>query len=151
MRKIISVLLVALMLFSVMAVSASAAVCSCGRHEESKGAACQCCVDCPELDVSLRFDCAKLEGDHYTTCCTACKGFSTGTVCYCNCGCATCGENESTGTDFDSIKDQVWGEEQQNNFVDGFQAILKKISDAFDNFFDKIFEFLRLDEVLGIN
>ena len=49
------------------------------------------------------------------------------------------------------IWEEIWDEEAQQGFIDGFQAILKRISDAFDKFFDAIFEFLRLDEVLGRN
>lgn len=153
MRKIISVLLVALMLFSVMAVSASAVVCNCGRHNYDDPNNCYCCVDCPALDVtSLRLGCAVIVGDHYETCCDNCKGFTTGYACNCGCGCSYCKVTSSgTSSDLSDLKDQIWGEEQQNNFVDGFQAVLKKISDAFDKFFDAIFEFLRLDEILGTN
>ena len=48
MRKIISVILAVLMLFSVMAVSASAAmgVCKCDDHKEDT--TCHCCINCPE-------------------------------------------------------------------------------------------------------
>ena len=42
-------------------------------------------------------------------------------------------------------------EEAQEEFVTGFQAVLKRISDVFDKIFNAIFEFLRLDEVLGRN
>ena len=43
----------------------------------------------------------------------------------------------------------VWGEEEQDEFVNGFQKIMQRISKAFNEFFDKIFEFLRLDDLLG--
>ena len=47
MRKIISLVLAMLMLFSVMAVPASAAAeCHCDDHE--KTATCHCCIYCPE-------------------------------------------------------------------------------------------------------
>ena len=155
MRKIISVFLVALMLFSVMAVSASAVVCSCGAHDDSKGANCYCCVDCPKLEAGLRLGCAKIVGDHYETCCDNCKGFTTGYACNCaaydDCDCSYCKSPSGSVPSYDDVKDQIWGEEQQDNFVDGFQAVLKKISDAFDKFFDAIFKFLRIDEILGRN
>lgn len=153
MKKIISVLLAVLMIFSVMAVSASAedgAMCRCGNHSDEKGVACYCCINCPTLEANHRFSCAKLSGDTYSTCCTKCPGYfgATYNVCTCNCGCDACGENASSSTD-GSVIDKVVTEKDKQNFVDGFQAVLKKISDVFDRFFNAIFEFLRIDQILG--
>ena len=152
MKKVISVLLAVLMIFSVMAVSASAAdgaICNCGNHDDAKGQGCYCCINCPAIPANHRFTCTRVEGNTYVTCCTKCPGYfgATFTACTCNCGCNACGENASSSGD-GSILDNVVTEKDKENFVDGFQAILKKISDVFDRFFNAIFEFLRIDEIL---
>lgn len=160
MRKIISVVLVALMLFSVMAFSASAVVgCNCGSdHVDSYD--CLCCVYCPNLSEARIVSCAKKnEAGEYTFCCVDCQGFiGANGKCGCKKACECCVLNEdgvvgggsNTGVFGDTIED-VWGEKQQNNFVESFQAILKKISDAFDRFFNAIFEFLKIDNVPGMS
>ena len=152
MKKIISVLLAVLMIFSVMAVSASAAdgaMCNCGNHNFDNPTNCYCCINCPTIPENHRFTCTRVEGTTYVTCCPKCPGYfgATYTVCTCNCGCNACGENASTNGD-SSILDGVVSDKDKENFVDGFQAILKKISDVFDRFFNAIFEFLRIDEIL---
>ena len=159
MKKIISVVLAALMLFSVMAVSVSAVgVCSCGIPEDQHDNNCLCCVYCPGIPQGRIVSCAKKVGDEYTFCCVDCRGFIDATgKCGCSAACACCVLNDDGtigGTIGDGVLggiEDVWGEEQQENFVTGFQAVLKKISDAFDRFFDAIFTFLKLDEVLGRN
>lgn len=176
MKKIIAVLLSVVLAFSCMALTASAlqfdeegefvgdvndanmpvaqykVLGECEHHYEgSSTGACKCCVLCPKVDVSSLSNCArgtKADGtigfDGYL-CCTKCTGMWG-----CNCGCACCGIDHDIEDNNNNIGD-IWGEEEQENFVNAFQAILKKISDAFDKFFDAIFEFLRLDEVLGRN
>ena len=160
MRKIISVVLAALMLFSVMAVSVSAVgVCSCGIPEDQHDNNCLCCVYCPGLPQGRIVSCAKKVGDEYTFCCTDCRGFidaSGKCGCSAECTCCVLNDDGTTGNKpgdslLGDVAEDIWGEEQQENFVNGFQAVLKKISDAFDRFFNAIFEFLRLDEVLGRN
>lgn len=159
MRKIISVILAVLMLFSVMAVSASAAsgVCNCDDHIESS--ACHCCIYCPE-NPSFAYvtPCHKeYKNGQYvlkdTYCCSDCKGFiDNNGQCGCSCSCCALGMDGTIGDVTDPIGgywNDIWDEEAQQSFVDGFQAILKRISDVFDKIFDAIFEFLRLDEVLG--
>ena len=154
MKKIVSVLLAVLMIFSVMAVSASAAegaICNCGNHNYDNPNNCYCCINCPSVvNNNHLFSCAKLSGNTYATCCTECPGYfgATYNACTCNCGCDTCGENASSSGD-GNIIDSVVTEKDKQNFVDGFQAVLKKISDVFDRFFDAIFEFLRIDQILG--
>ena len=83
-------------------------------------------------------------GEKYV-CCYDCSGMRD-----CGCGCSCCKVigDEDVNQD-DSMLDDVITEQDKENFVDGFQAILKQISDFFDMVFDAIFEFLRLDEVLG--
>lgn len=160
MRKIISVILAALMLFSVMAVSASAAggVCNCDDHVADS--TCHCCIYCPEnpsyayvTPCHKTYDTSK--GQYVLTdtyCCGACKGFiDNNGKCGCNCDCCTLGIDGSMGDLSNPIGgkwEEIWDEDAQQSFVDGFQAILKRISDVFDKIFDAIFEFLRLDEVL---
>ena len=160
MKKIISVVLAALMLFSVMAVSASAtAECTCGPDHKG-GYDCLCCVYCPDLPEGRRVSCSTKNADgEYEFCCKDCQGFlGVDGKCGCkaDCECCVLKEDGTTGGTGDFVApggtlDEVWGEEQQNSFVEGFQAVLKKISDVFDKIFDAIFEFLRLDEVLGRN
>ena len=158
MRKIISVVLAALMLFSVMAISASAeAACTCGpAHVDSYD--CLCCVYCPDMPQGRIVSCAKKNADgEYTFCCVDCQGFlGTDGTCGCKEAC-TCCVLEEDGTIGGSTSDaiggaieDVWGEKQQNSFVESFQAVLKKISDAFDRFFNAIFEFLKIDNVPGM-
>lgn len=163
MRKIISVLLVVLMLFSAIAVSATAAtadkVCNCDDHEEKS--TCHCCIYCPE-NPSFAYvtPCHKeyVDGKYQlkdTYCCGDCNGFiDNNGQCGCDCTCCTLNSDGTIGDMSDPIGgywNDIWDEEAQQNYVNGFQAILKKISDVFDKIFDKIFEFLRLDEVLGRN
>lgn len=179
MKKVIAVLLSVLLAFSCMALTASAlqfdedpvyvgdkdnanqyvyqykvlGTCGCHFVGEHTGA-CSCCVLCPNFDTSKLSDCARSTApigigdsmfDGYL-CCTDCVGMKG-----CNCGCPCCGlvdediENEN-GNSGGLITD-----EQKDSFVDGFQSILKTISDAFDRFFDAIFAFLKLDQVLGRN
>ena len=161
MRKIISVLLAVLMLFSAMAVSASAAdnVCTCDDHEEKS--TCHCCEYCPE-NPSFAYvtPCHKeyVDGKYQfkdTYCCTDCKGFIDNKgQCGCSCSCCSLNIDGTIGDLSDPIGgywNEIWDEEAQQEYVNGFQAILKRISDVFDKIFDAIFEFLRLDEVLGRN
>lgn len=161
MRKIISVILAVLMLFSVMAVSASAAmgVCKCDDHKADT--TCHCCINCPE-NPSFGYvtPCHKtmVNGKYElveTFCCDDCKGFIDNDFkCGCNCDCCKLnadGTIGSSGLAIGGVWEEVWDEEAQEEFVTGFQAVLKRISDVFDKIFNAIFEFLRLDEVLGRN
>lgn len=177
MKKIISVLLSVVLAFSCMALTASAlefadepvnagdvdnanmpvlqykVLGTCDHHlgDEAFTGACKCCVLCPNIDVSNLSNCArgtKADGsvgfDGYL-CCTECTGMWG-----CNCGCACCTLDHDIEDNENTLGD-IWGEEEQENFIDAFQSVLKRISDAFDKFFDAIFAFLRLDEVLGRN
>ena len=145
MKKIISVLLVALMLFSTVAVSASAIFCNCGKHVESKGKNCHCCVYCPNLEENLIFDCAKREDGSIEACCKDCVGFSTGVKkCKCICDCKYCADLK-VFYDPDEDKaplDGIVSEQEKDDFVSAFQAMLNRISNAFDAFFDVIFSML---------
>lgn len=174
MKKSLSVLLALVMLFGCFSMVASAkyyegemvavkqtidgfeyqyrvtSECTCENADHFEGKSCHCCVKCPNLDASYLTKCATENnadgetGFDGTVCCEDCTG-----IWPCNCLCACCGEKDQDLEDNKNNIDDIWGPEEQENFVNGFQAILKKISDAFDKFFDAIFEFLRLDEVLG--
>ncbi len=174
MKKIIAVLLSVVLLFSCTAVVASAALvygeqvpvdegidgfvfqyrvtgeCTCEEGHNTIGK-CHCCIFCPNLDVSYLTDCATAQntdgatGFDGTLCCLNCTG-----IWPCDCGCACCNEKDQDLSDNENNIGDFWGPEQQESFVDAFQSILKQISDAFDRFFNAIFEFLRLYEILGI-
>ena len=176
MKKIIAVLLSVIMLFGCMAITASAGLTygeqvpvgydaaggtiyqiavtgQCEHHLDGEAAPekCNCCVFCPNIDSSYFTGCADAQneagetGFDGTLCCVNCDG-----IWPCDCGCHCCGANHDLG-DLDNNLGDYITEEDKENFVDGFQAILKQISDIFDKFFDAIFEFLRLDEILGRN
>ncbi len=148
MKKIISVLLAALMLVSCFAVSSFAAVektgeCTCEDHND---VACHCCLYCPKLSTSYVTSCAKdsLGSDVKYVCCHDCTG-----IVGCPCGCPCCDvDNEDIDSD-DSTLDELVPDETKESFVDGFQSILKVISDFFDDLWEAIRTFLRLDDVIG--
>lgn len=146
MRKIISVILVALMLFSVAAVSVSAADCDCANHDGTE--TCRCCYFCPTMDSTYVMSCAK-DGNGVRTgivCCKDCKGYYVeGGSCGCDCSC--CGGTKTPPTNGFDLSGLIT-EEDKENFVDGFQAVLAKIAAVFNKIFDAIFEFLRIDDVL---
>lgn len=159
MKKVISVLLAVMMLFSAMSTFAFAVVveepavtdkCTCDSHEAAPLGSCHCCVLCPNIDKSYLTSCAKDKSEDGlydgSLCCAYCTGIFP-----CSCGCDCCDPNNvNTGnTPIIGPGEEIWTEEAQDDFVSGFQKILKRISDVFDNFFNSIFEFLRLDEVLG--
>ena len=170
MKKVISVLLSVVMLFGCVALTASAVVthgelvvvgsefgqdvyeykyegqCTCEDH--ISGSLCHCCVKCPTLDTDYLTDCAGRKEGKYdgTVCCKDCDGISEDN----NCTCGSCVEKDENLSDFESGLDNLIPEQDKQSFVDGFQSILKQISDAFDKFFDAIFAFLRLEEILGI-
>ena len=141
MKKVISVLLAALMLMSCFAVASFAApVCNCDIGDHKTTGYCTCCPFCENVDESFILDCVNLETG--AKCCSDCSGMATGD---CGCDCSTC----TTGSAGDFDPDEILDPQQKQNFVDAFQGLIKKISDFFDNLFDKIFEFLRIDDVIG--
>lgn len=170
MKRLTAILLATLMLFASLCVTASAAdiieevpitgECDCedckyaGYSDEmleGKPNDCYCCVLCPKLNKSYLTACAKntsTDGSFDgSVCCGYCSGIWDAKGCGCECEC--CGVVNEDITDNDNNIGDYWGEEDQEAFVDGFQSILKQISDWFDAIFDMIFEFLRIDEVLG--
>ena len=151
MKKFISLILAVIMVFSMGVVAFAEGVAyegSCA-HEHKTNAPCHCCIFCPNLDKTYLTSCAKdssADGITYdgTLCCYECTGIYP-----CDCGCSCCEVKNEDIADGDNKLDEIWTPERQESFVDAFQAILKKISDFFDNFFDTLFELLKVDEVLG--
>lgn len=165
MRKIISVILAVLMLFSAMAVSASAAEGKCNCDDHTDDNLCHCCPYCTSGNMmGFVTPCHKVKNEEGrwviaegegAYCCEKCDGFigNDGT-CGCKCSCCTLNADGTIGEKnmpFGGLWDELWDEEAQQEYVSGFQAILSRISEVFDKIFDAIFEFLRLDEVLGRN
>ena len=159
MKKIISVLLAALMLMSCFAMGsfAQSELCNCDRGVHTDDGSCTCCVYCDNLDVSLIMNCCfengVVENGKLVTpvpCCNFCDGIYP-CDCGTSCGCKYCINQDKDISAGGSKLDELITEQDKQNFVDGFQAILKKVSDFFDMVFDAIFEFLRIDEVLGTN
>lgn len=139
MKKIISVVLVVFMLFSVVAVSASAELCSCGKHNYNDKENCNCCLNCPDLNTDLLYGCVEKVDGSYVLCCEDCNGYNVGVqFCRCECGCKYCeainGEDDDNGPPLNF--DDFWGESEQNDFVSAFQAALRRVSDVFDGLFD---------------
>lgn len=143
MKKLISVFLAALMLMSCFGVASIAAdgECNCPVGVHVAGEPCTCCVYCPNPDTEKWNTCYRENG---VFCCADCDGIYP-----CNCNCPCCARGDQNIEDDDSLLDEIITDQDRENFVDAFQAFLKKISDFFDRVFDAIFEFLRLDEVLG--
>lgn len=147
MKKALSVFLAVVMILTSLAVSFSAfawspspvPICGCEDHVAGK---CHCCAYCPNLDETYLTSCAKDASGHFSGsfCCANCTG-----IWPCDCGCDCCASQDEP---IDSNGDPIFDENQQEQIVDGFQKILKIVSDAFDKFFNAIFEFLRIFDVL---
>lgn len=115
---------------------------------------CNCCIYCSHLDESLIIkQCVNYYYDEngnrwVNKCCANCRG-----IWPCDCGTNTmCGCKTCNGDSID--KDTGDGEpiltpEQQEQVVDGFQKVIKIVSDVFNQIFEAIFKFLRIDEILG--
>lgn len=155
MKKALSLFLAVLMLSITLIVPASAGiftpdirepgVCVCEDHNR-KGP-CHCCINCENLDTTYVLDCCKkeeLNGEVvWTFCCPVCNGLWD-----CECvDCECCAEK----------KDEVLNEGStaiippsvQNSFISGFQNAMNKVKKVFDDFFNAIFEFLRIDDFFG--
>lgn len=157
MKKVISVLLAVLMVFSAASFAFAVeteevgpqGVCTCENHISEPDGACHCCVLCPNLDKSYLTSCAKDKSPDGTydgsLCCSYCTGIFP-----CNCGCPCCNAvDEDDNNAIVGPWDEIWDEDAQQSFIDGFQNIIQRISAIFDELFDRLFEFLRLDELLG--
>lgn len=156
MKKVISILLVLLVAFSAMSMVAGAEVvsptpkCTCDDHKKQPANSCHCCVLCPNIDKTYLTACATNDSSDGTydgsLCCAECTG-----IWPCNCGCECCKKSGSNSSNKPIIGDgdKIWDGDAQEEFVNGFQKILKRVSDVFDKIFTAIFEFLKIDGVIG--
>ena len=125
----------------------------CKCSECTKTAGCICCVFCPYLNEAYVLSCAEVvvgsNGEkRVVLCCENCKGVFP---CECgvkasDCSCVICDGKSKEANE--SEKDPLLSEEQQKDFVTAFQKIIKVLENAFNKFFDAIFEFLRIEEVV---
>ncbi len=193
MKKLLSVLLAVIMIFSFSAVAFAA-----GSWEEEQANigitefctncsnpctgkfGCTCCEDCPghidergdATNISGYLECRfgyYLDSDivdgngnivhkgdnkvHYywkAKCCDDCTG-KVGCKCNCKDGkepnCPYCIDNDED----DNIDDKINGgiNAAQNGFINGIQTALKAVRDVMYELFDALFEFLRLEDLLG--
>lgn len=168
MKKTLSVLLALIMLMS-CCITAFAYTpdstykeCTCEncKYKDCNDASCahahdcNCCLYCDHLDENLIIkQCVKYEkvdGKRHILekCCANCTGL---VGCDCGssslCGCAVC-----NGSDIkvdDGKGEPILTPEQQEQVETGFQNVIKILAEAFNKFFDAVFKFLRIDEILG--
>ncbi len=76
-------------------------------------------------------------------CCENCTGLAG---CHCDCGCQYCPKDTSN-----EVGDKIDGaiETGRNGFINGIQTALKAVRDVMYDLFEKLFEFLRLEDILG--
>lgn len=155
MKKTLSVILAIVMILTcfVAAVAAvpadHAAICGhCGSCT-AKAGTCAECIYCPNLEKGRICSCVgeydEATGE-YSFCCANCTGLWP---CECgrDCGCEYClGQSQEID---DGTGDPIIPPKTQEQIIANFQKIIRQIADALDKFFDAIFEFLRLDEVIG--
>ena len=152
MKKALSILMSILIIALSFTFIASAvdACPECGSKEH-KAEKCGCCLYCPNLDTALVVPCirdgAGIKKDHngeIAFCCRECDGWYP-----CDCSCDCCVKGAS---DFEnSNNNQILNENQQQQVISGFQAVMARLREFFDKLFDTIFEFLRFDEIMGNN
>ncbi len=147
MKKVISIILSLIMIASVFAlpvgaVTVSATECTCEDHTADEP--CHCCLYCDNFDNKYRTTCAKLEEDGtYSVCCADCSGIFP-----CECDCPCCGKN-AEGTPENNGNAPVLTPDQQEEVISSFQAVMKKIVEFFNEFFNYIFEFLKFADIMG--
>lgn len=155
MKKVISILLVVLVAFSALTMVSFAAdqvskpgKCTCDNHVSSPEGTCHCCLYCPNIDKQYLTNCAKGPDGKYDgdVCCVECTGTFP---CFCGCSCCKNEEEEPSNNPVIGWWDDIWDQDAQDQFVSGFQTILGRISAVFDSIFNAIFEFLKIDGVLG--
>ena len=151
MKKALSLILAVIMLMSTMALCASAyfdngGFCSCEDHVETSY--CKCCLYCENLDSTYILGCCeKIVNDDgsitWKKCCSLCNGLY-------DCECTTCSCcSEKSDEALDDNSNAIIPPSVQNSFVEAFQNAMAKISKVFDDFFDAIFEFLRIEDFFG--
>ena len=151
MKKALSLILAVIMLMSTMAVCAFAyidngGVCRCLDHTDTKP--CKCCLYCSNLDTTYKLDCCtkheNSDGSTYwVKCCSLCNGLED-----CECTkCSCCSEKSDEVLNDGSTA--VIPPSAQISIVEGFQNAMKKLQKVFDDFFNAIFEFLRIEDFFG--
>ena len=147
MKKALSLILAIIMLMSAVTFVGSAyndygGVCNCPDHKENNY--CQCCLYCENLDTSYILDCCvkKVDGNkvYWEKCCSICNGLK-------DCECTDC---KCCAKKIDEIVNEgstsIIPPSVQISLVEGFQNAMNKVRKIFDDFFDRIFEFLRIDD-----
>lgn len=150
MKKALSLILAVIMLVSTMGLSATAYLevdshCYCLDHNDTKP--CTCCLYCDNLDTTYKLDCCKkteIDGVIYwEKCCSLCNGLQD-----CECTkCSCCSEKSDEVLNEGSTA--VIPPSAQISIVEGFQNAMKTLQKFFDDFFDTIFEFLRIEDFFG--
>ncbi len=147
MKKVLSILMSILIIALSLTLIAGAAGCDCKDHTDA-ASGCHCCINCDNFDVHYATSCVKkVDGngnvviDGSTRCCIECTG-----IIPCDCGCDCCAPDADNDS---SAPDPILTPDQQEQVVSGFQKVLARIREFFDNFFNTIFEFLRFDEIMG--
>lgn len=147
MKKTLSIILSILMIAAVFAMPASAEgvslaekECVCEDHVAE--GLCHCCLFCENLDTKYVTSCVKIEDGVYVVCCTECDGIFP-----CDCFC-TCCPKDAENNNQNSGNTPIIPEDKQDDFIAAFQEILQKMVAFFDEFFNYIFEFLKLAEIL---
>ena len=149
MKKALSLLLAVIMLMSAMTLFASAEYelpyqhhnCTAETHDGLDD--CRCCIYCDNIDTQfIRTGCAKYDPktDIWSVCCNRCNGLLN-----CDCGCDCCPNVEYK----EEGNPTLIPEPVQNSLVEGFRNALNKVIKVFDEFFDRIFEFLRIEDFFG--
>lgn len=150
MKKALSLLLAVIMLMSAVTFVGSAVykepvgVCNCPDHVETNY--CYCCLDCKNLDTSYILKCCKKsdDGKYWEKCCSLCNGLKD---CECKSDCTCCGKKVDETVNDGSTS--ILPESVQISLVEGFQNAMNKIRKVFDDFFDAIFEFLKIEDFFG--
>ncbi len=149
MKKALSIILALIMITAVFALPASAAdsvlvtdtICDCEDHV--KTGKCTCCLYCENLDRTYKTPCAvQLEDGTYTVCCIDCDGIFP---CDCNCDCCP---KDSESNPENTDKPPLISEENQEVIVGGWNEIMQKVVAFFEEFFNYIFEFLKLADIM---
>lgn len=147
MKKALSLFLAVLMIMSALVASVGAVdirnpgICTCEDHDRYNP--CHCCIYCENLDNDYVLDCCKEVDGTWTFCCRICNGLWD-----CECvECECCAEKDSTLVEPESPSLLPVG--VQNSLVASFQNAMKQLQARLADFFNSVFEFLRLDEYFG--
>lgn len=161
MKKVLSVFLALIMVFScigIISVSAADATKKCTCLDCKKEDGCHCCIYCEYLDANYVLKCVNVDEDgNYVFCCDECTGIFP-----CKCGSKfheyideetqekvthpLCCMNNYEEIDMGEGT-PIFTPDQQDQIVTGFRNVLKTISDIFNRLFDAVYEWLRIGEL----